>query len=254
MENQLVPPPEVLKLSAHPVRWNLLAHLARSDYRVQELVEQLQLPQNLISYHLRHLRDGHLVLEHRSTADERAIYYGLDIVQFRHDLFLAGRQLHPAIPANSADSEDKSVAHRPLRVLFLCTENSARSQMAEGLLRQLGQGNFEAASAGSQPAEQVHPLALRVMQQVGIDMSRAIPKHVSTLQGQHFDAIVTVCDRVREVCPTFADEPERIHWSFPDPALAEGSEETLYYAFEQTSLQLATRIRLLMTLLESEKG
>ncbi len=251
MENQLVAPPEVLKLAAHPVRWNLLTRLARSDYRVQELVEQLQLPQNLVSYHLRQLRNGHLVLEHRSTADERAIYYGLDIVQFRHDLFLAGRQLHPAIPV---DDNHQTPARRLLRVLFLCTENSARSQMAEGLLRQLGQGNFEAASAGSQPAERIHPLARRVMEHVGIDMSRAIPKHVSTFQGQHFDTIVTVCDRVREVCPTFADEPERIHWSFPDPALAGGSEEVLYSAFEQTSLQLATRIRLLMTLLEREKG
>lgn len=254
MENQLAPPPEVLKLAAHPVRWNLLTRLARSDYRVQELVEQLHLPQNLISYHLRQLRDGHLVLEHRSTADERAIYYGLDIVQFRHDLFLASKQLHPAMPVIPADDNHQTPARRPLRVLFLCTENSARSQMAEGLLRQLGQGNFEAASAGSQPAEQVHPLARRVMEQVSIDMSQAMPKHMSMFQGQHFDAIVTVCDRVREICPTFPGDPEHIHWSFPDPALAGGSEEALYHVFEQTSLQLATRIRLLITLLEREKG
>jgi protein-tyrosine-phosphatase len=92
------------------------------------------------------------------------------------------------------------------------------------------------------------------MERIGIDMSGAVPKHVDLFRGQHFDAVVTVCDRVREVCPVFPDDPERIHWSFPDPALVEGSEETRYHAFEQTSLQLTARIRLLITLLEREKG
>src|SRR5262249_5043259 len=106
---------------------------------------------------------------------------------------------------------------------------------------------------GSHPAERVHPLATRVMEHMGIDMSQVRPKHFEVFRGQHLDPIVTVCDRVREVCPAFPDDPERIHWSFPDPAEVEGSEAVQYQAFEQTSLQLATRIRLLITLLTREQ-
>src|SRR5579871_4661872 len=165
-------------------------------------------------------------------------------------------QLHPAVAGTSVGpgSETQSGAppEVPLRVLFLCTHNSARSQMAEALLRQLSHGHIEAESAGSDPAERVHPLAERAMQYLGIEMGRAHPKHFNEFRDQHFDAIVTVCDRVREVCPVFPVDPERIHWSFPDPAEAEGSEDEQYRAFEHTSLQLVTRIRLLITLLERE--
>lgn len=256
MDGLLLPPPEVLKLAGHPIRWSVLTRLARSDYRVQELVAFLQLPQNLVSYHLRQLREGHLVTERKSNADERSVYYSLDLEQFRVLYLLAGSQLHPALtasPAQRAASNQSSTGELPpLRVLFLCTENSARSQMAEVLLRHLSHGTIEAQSAGSQLAARVHPLAVRVMEHLGLDMSQTHPKHFDAFAGQHFDAIVTVCDRVREVCPAFPDDPERIHWSFPDPALVEGSEETQYHAFEQTSLQLTTRIRLLVTLLERE--
>jgi protein-tyrosine-phosphatase len=124
--------------------------------------------------------------------------------------------------------------------------------MAEALLRHVSHKTIEAFSAGSRPAAQVHPLAVQVMQHSGLDICRAHPKHVSQFHDQHFDVIVTVCDRVREVCPVFPHDPERIHWSFPDPALVEGSEERRSHAFEQTSLQLTTRIRLLITLLERE--
>ncbi len=256
MDGPLIPPPEVLKLAGHPIRWSVLTRLARSDYRVQELVAFLQLPQNLVSYHLRQLRAGNLVTERKSSADERSIYYSLDLEQFRVLYVQAGLQLHPALTNGLIDPEvENQQGHDdlpPLRVLFLCTENSARSQMAEALLRHLSHGTVEAFSAGSQPAEDVHPLAVQAMEHIGIDMSQARPKHFDNFLDQHFDSIVTVCDRVREVCPVFPDDPERIHWSFPDPALVEGSEETRFHAFEQTSLQLATRIRLLITLLERE--
>lgn len=256
MDSLLIPPPEVLKLAGHPIRWSVLTRLARSDYRVQEFVTFLQLPQNLVSYHLRQLRAGNLVTERKSSADERSIYYSLDLEQLRVLYVQAGSQLHPALTNGLIDPEvENQHGHDdlpPLRVLFLCTENSARSQMAEALLRHLSHGTVEAFSAGSQPTEYVHPLAVRAMQHIGIDMSQARPKHFDDFLGQHFDSIVTVCDRVREVCPVFPDDPERIHWSFPDPALVEGSEETRFHAFEQTSLQLATRIRLLIMLLERE--
>ena len=141
-----------------------------------------------------------------------------------------------------------------LRVLFLCTENSARSQMAEALLRHLSQGTVEAFSAGSQPAEGLHPLARRCMERLGIDMSRAVPKHFEVFRGQRFDVIITVCDRVLETCPTFPDDPERIHWSFLDPATVQGSEAEQLRAFEQISLQLTTRIRFLLTLLQRKNS
>lgn len=252
MEHTLVQPPEVLKLAGHAVRWNVLTSLARSDYRVQDLVEQLSLPQNLVSYHLRQLREGQLVTERRSAADERAIFYRLDLERFQALYLAAGESLHPAVTAPLA--QDLRSNQAPLRVLFLCTENSARSQMAEALLRHLSHGTVEAFSAGSQPAEGLHPLARRCMERLGIEMSRAVPKHFEVFRGQRFDAIVTVCDRVLETCPTFPDDPERIHWSFLDPATLQGSEAEQLRAFEQILLQLTTRIRFLLTLLQRKNA
>jgi protein-tyrosine-phosphatase len=88
------------------------------------------------------------------------------------------------------------------------------------------------------------------MERLGIDMSGAVPKHFEVFRGQRFDAIITVCDRVLETCPTFPDDPERMHWSFLDPATVQGSEAEQLRAFEQISLQLTTRIRFLLTLLQ----
>jgi protein-tyrosine-phosphatase len=254
MEDVLVQPPGVLKLVAHEVRWNLLQHLSQSDYRVNDLVERLHLPQNLVSYHLKQLRQGHLVTERRSSADERAVFYTLDLKRLQELYLAAGETLHPGVTADIfASPPQENGSQRPLRVLFLCTENSARSQMAEALLRHLSHGTVEAASAGSIPAAQIHPLARRCMEECGIDISQQYPKHFEVFRGQHFDAIVTVCDRVMESCPTFPDDPERIHWSFLDPATVQGTDEGQLHAFEQTSLQLSMRIRFLLTLLERKR-
>jgi DNA-binding transcriptional ArsR family regulator len=112
--------PEIFKLAGHPIRWNLLTRLARSDERVQDLVEQLKLPQNLISYHLRQLRDGNLVHERRSSADERTVYYSLNFEQFQTQFLSAGNMLHPAM-TNCSSEEVEELDHLkpPLRVLFL---------------------------------------------------------------------------------------------------------------------------------------
>jgi ArsR family transcriptional regulator, arsenate/arsenite/antimonite-responsive transcriptional repressor / arsenate reductase (thioredoxin) len=248
-----VAPPGILKLMAHDIRWAVVRELARSDYRVQELVERLGLPQNLLSYHLRKLREGRLVMERRSSADEREVYYRLDLEQFQERYLEAGSLIHPAI---TALMEDTSLPENQpaLRVLFLCTENSARSQMAEALLRHLGQGRIEAYSAGSQPAEQVHPLARRAMEQMGIDTRQAVPKHLRTFEGQAFDATVTVCDRIVELCPTFPGDPEHIHWSFLDPATVQGTEVERLHAFEQTAQQLRTRLRMFLPLLAQKRS
>jgi protein-tyrosine-phosphatase len=250
-----VPLPSVLKLIAHDVRWNLLQLLSHSDYRVQDLVSRLGLPQNLVSYHLKQLRQGQLVTERRSIADERYVFYSLNLEQLQAFYTNAGQSLHPALIQEREDSALPGIADKstPTRILFLCTENSARSQMAEALLRHLSHGTIEAFSAGSLAASEIHPLAIRVIGAIGVDISQQYPKHFEVFQGQQFDVIVTVCDRMLETCPTFPDDPERIHWSFPDPALVQGTEQEQIHAFEQTSIQLTTRIRFLLTRLERER-
>lgn len=118
-----------------------------------------------------------------------------------------------------------------LRVLVLCTGNSARSQMAEGWLRRLGDGRVEAFSAGTYPAAAVNPLAARVMGEVGIDLGGQRPKSAEGFLAERFDYVITVCDDAAEACPIFPGPAQRIHWSFQDPAKAEGDEEARLAAF-----------------------
>lgn len=102
------------------------------------------------------------------------------------------------------------------RVLILCTGNSCRSQMAEGVLRHYGSNRYEVFSAGTKPSS-VNPIAIQVMKEIGIDISGQRAKHVDEFQGQAFDYVVTVCDNAREACPFFPGSAERFHWEFPDP-------------------------------------
>jgi protein-tyrosine-phosphatase len=105
-----------------------------------------------------------------------------------------------------------------LRVLFLCTGNAARSQMAEALLRKLSRGRVEVFSAGTHPRAAVHPIACEVLREhFDIDPAGLQPKHLNRFVGEDFDFVITVCDRAAEHCPTFPGDPERIHWSFEDP-------------------------------------
>ncbi len=117
---------------------------------------------------------------------------------------------------------------KPIKVLFLCVANSARSQMAEGLLRHLGRGRFEAYSAGTEPTE-VHPLAVKVMEEIGIDISRQQAKAVSKYLGTgHFGYVITLCGRDEDNCPTtFPDISVRLHWDLPDPAAPGTGEERM---------------------------
>ncbi len=243
--------PDFLKLLTHELRWKILTALAHSDYSVQEIVRFLNEPQNVVSYHLRKLRDQHIVTERRSSADERSIYYSLDLKTFRRLYVATGEAVHPAlsIPVAPQHPRTARARHSPVRVLFLCTKNSARSQMAEGLLRHLSHGAVEVCSAGSHPSS-LHPYALRAMNTSGIDISQQHSKHVDEFRGQSFDYIITVCDRMREVCPPFSGDPAFIHWSFPDPVEQDGSDEERYRAFEQTALQLTTRLRFFLTVIE----
>jgi arsenate reductase (thioredoxin) len=127
------------------------------------------------------------------------------------------------------------------RVLFLCTHNSARSQMAEGLLRNLGGDQFEAFSAGTE-ATALRPLAVRAMAELGIDISGQQSKTLDRYLDQPFDAVITVCDQANEACPVFFGAKERLHWSFPDPSKAEGPEEQQLLVYRQVRDAIRERI------------
>jgi len=128
------------------------------------------------------------------------------------------------------------------RVLILCTGNSARSQMAEGLLRDLAGGRFEVFSAGTRPTV-VNPLAIQVMAERGLDLSHNRSKHMNEFLSQPFDYVITVCDDAAEACPVFPGRAERIHWSFPDPAAAQGDEAARLAVFRETRDAIEARLR-----------
>lgn len=128
------------------------------------------------------------------------------------------------------------------RILVLCTGNSARSQMAEGLLRRALGDRFEVHSAGSRPSH-VRPEAIAVMKELGVDLSGHRSKHLNEFLGTEFRYVITVCDNAAETCPVFPGVAERIHWSFEDPAAAEGDEETRLAAFRRIRDQIEERIR-----------
>jgi len=137
---------------------------------------------------------------------------------------------------------------KPLRVLFLCTQNSARSQLAEALLTRKGRGRFEVASAGTDPAARVHPVAVAVLGEQGIDWSGKRPKPLSAVSHENWDLIITVCDRARESCPSFPGQPVFAHWGIEDPAASRGSEERQRRAFRETLSYLSRRIDLMLAL------
>jgi len=127
------------------------------------------------------------------------------------------------------------------KVLILCTGNSARSQMAEGLMRKMGGNNFEVASAGISPT-QVRSEAVEVMKEIGIDISQHLSKDVDRFVADNFDYVITVCDNANERCPVFPGHAKRIHWSFADPAQVEGDKATKLSAFRTIRDQIKQRI------------
>ena len=243
-------PPEFIKLLAHDVRWGLLKSLATGDHQVNELVTLLRQPMNLISYHLKKMREDALVTTRRSEADGRDVYYSLDLTRLRQLFMEAGQELHPAIgPALPAFEPTRLL---PQRILFICTHNSARSQMAEGLLRHLSQGKLEVFSAGSHPTE-IHPDAIRIMDEMGINLRHQQSRPVDGFVKQPFDCVITVCDKAREVCPTFPGSGQQLHWGFPDPvAIADDSVRA--GAFAQVAQRLKARIEHFLTTLPADES
>lgn len=136
------------------------------------------------------------------------------------------------------------------RVLFVCTHNAARSQMAEGILRHLAHGDVDVESAGTEPSH-IHPFAVvAVKRLLDVDISDQRSKSVDEFAGQHFDYVITLCDSAKETCPVFPGPPERIHWRFDDPAAAPGSEDDRYVAFRQVAAELERRLRQLLLIME----
>ncbi len=232
-------PPPFARMAADPLRWRLLRELARSDRRVRELVTLAGQPQNLISYHLGQLRASGLVGARRSSFDGRDTYYHLDLARCARSLAAAGAELHPGLRLDPAPPACRGPGR--CAALFLCTGNSARSQAAEALARARSGGRVQAFSAGSHPRP-LHPNAVRVMAERGFDLAGRRSKHFSVFASERFDYVITLCDRVREVCPEFPGHPGYLHWSIPDPAADGGSDQDTYPAFEQMAAELETRI------------
>lgn len=241
-----------LRLAGHPVRWRLLSELAYGDRRVGELCALVGLPQNLVSYHLGRLRAQGLVSRRRSLADGRDSYYALELSHCSELLAATGVALHPGLrvvraPVRSAARGTR----RRTRILFLCTGNSARSQMAEALTEHLAGHAVQARSAGSHP-KPLHPNAVRVMRERRIDIRGRRSKHMEEFAAKRFDYVISLCDRVREVCPEFPGHPDLIHWSVPDPGSEGGSDAETYPAFARTADELEVRIQFLIDLINAD--
>lgn len=246
--------PAFLNLAAHPLRWRLLTALAVGDYRVRELVTMVGEPQNLVSYHLRLLRDGGLVTTSRSSFDGRDSYYHLDLDHCARALADTGTALHPALHREAALPAVDLRRSPSLEVLFVCTGNSARSPIAEALLRHRTGGQVDVLSAGSRPRPGLHPYAVRVLRDsFGIDVTGQQPRHLDTVAGRRYDYVITLCDKAREVCPDFADEPRWMHWSVPDPTTTANTNEADYPAFQHVATDVDTRIRHLLPLLNATR-
>jgi protein-tyrosine-phosphatase/DNA-binding transcriptional ArsR family regulator len=238
----------VLQLLGDPHRWQLLTELAESDRRVGELTELVGDRQSLVSYHLGELRKAGLVEARRSAADGRDTYYRADLGRCAELLVEAGAALHPALRLELVPPPSAPQPHpggRTPKVLFLCTGNSARSQMAEALLEHRSGHTIQARSAGSHP-KPLHPNAVQVMAERGIDISDRSTKQLSRFARSRFDRVITLCDKVKEVCPEFPGSPSTAHWSMPDPAAEGDGDEASYAAFVRTADEIEGRVDLLI--------
>ncbi|OBK41176.1 ArsR family transcriptional regulator [Mycobacterium sp. 1245111.1] len=230
-----------MRMAAHPLRWALLRELAGSDRRVKELAVAVDEPQNLISYHLGLLRTAGLVQARRSSFDGRDSYYHLNLARCAAAFRESAVALHPALRP-SADTTIRATVGAS--VLFLCTGNSARSPMAEALLRHRSRGRVRVASAGSHPKPRLHPNAVRVMSEdYGLDLSHRHPQALTAIAGRSFDYVITLCDKVREY-PREHGSALAIHWSLPDPGAA--ADHANLSVFRSVANELNTRIDFLL--------
>lgn len=249
-------PPQILGLLADPLRWKLIGELGRSDRRVSELVELVGKPQNVISYHLAEMRDAGIASARRSSADGRDVYYRVDLLRCRDLLGESGTALHaalslapsavnPILASGVTGAMSRTRSRTRSRLLFLCTGNSARSQMAEAFVEYLSEGRVEAQSAGSQP-KPLHTNAVRAMAEHGIDIAGRPTKPLTRFTRSRFDRVITLCDKVREICPEFPGSPIAAHWSIADPASAGKNDRDTYATFQSVADEIETRVALLL--------
>src|SRR4029079_5396436 len=187
-----IEPLRFLQVLADEQRWQLMQELGRSDRKVSELTELLGKPQNLVSYHLGTLRKAGIVSARRSSADGRDTYYRIDMPRCADLLCRIGPALQPGLRLGMIESRELhnvSPRRRP-SILFLCTGNSSRSQMAEALLERRSGGAIQARSAGQQP-KPLHPDAVRAMAERGIDISMRSSKHLDRFRRKRFDRVIT---------------------------------------------------------------
>lgn len=230
-----------MQMASHPLRWALLIELASGDYRVRELADTVDEPQNLVSYHLRLLRSAGLIDARRSNFDGRDAYYSLSLTQCAKAFDEAAAELHPALaPALPAKPASRAV-------LFLCTGDSARSPMAAALLQKRGQGRIRTASAGSHPKSHLHANAIRVMRdEYDIDLSGARPQPLAAVARRRFDCVITLCDKVREYAHNH-DLTTTMHWSLPDPSAAGAG----YPEFRRVANELSSRVDFFLPVLSA---
>ncbi len=235
---------QFFRVLADQTRLAIVRLLLRSDLRAGEIVERMQLPQNAVSYHLKQLRTVGLLRDRRSSADARDIYYSIDLERMQSLYRHAGEVLRAVPSFDSRDGSGEPVSPRPVRILFLCTHNSARSQLAEALTRRYGGADVAAFSAGDTPTA-IHPMTSALLAEWQIDTTGQESKVLDQFAGQSFDYVITVCDRVREHCPTFPGTATQLHWSIPDPTAVEGEEER-WAAFRAVRHEVDVRVRHLL--------
>lgn len=226
---------------AHELRWQLVRELLKSDLKVGELVDATGEAQNLVSYHLRLLREADLVRERRSSADGRDVYYTLDRDAVTDGLLGALRMINPSFTVSAAgDGQDSLSDDHLASVLFVCTGNSARSQIAEAMLRKRGGRRMRVQSAGMHPAG-VHPQVHVVLEARNISDRNLRSKSVAEFAGQAFDYVVSLCDIARTERIEVGGKPHLLHWSIPDPVAGRGAH-AIAKAFELVASEIEARV------------
>jgi protein-tyrosine-phosphatase/DNA-binding transcriptional ArsR family regulator len=245
--------PETVWLLGHVIRWRLAQALSYSDRRVGELVEEVGERQNLVSYHLGLLRRGGVVSERRSSHDSRDVYYSLNLGGLRDGLDQALTGLHPSLRVPRLEAVPATTQGSPQpRLLFVCTGNSARSQLAEAIARDLARGAATVFSAGPKPAG-IHPMTLTVLKELGLPGDNLRSKSIDEV-GSRFDFVITLCDVAREDCPPSQGEADFMHWSLPDPAQSNDSRRDLRQAFRRTAEELRRRITCLLPIVAATRA
>ncbi len=215
------------KALGHPVRLQILQYLATENIcYTGDLVELLPLAQSTVSQHLKELKDAGLI-QGKICLPKVRYCINKENWQKARQLFddFFSNYIHENVSIN--------IKKQPVKILILCTGNSCRSQMAEGFLRSFDP-DLEVVSAGTEPGKEVHPKAVQVMREVGIDISDAKPKPVTDFTDKSFDYVITVCDEARETCPVFTGKVKhRLHIGFEDPARVEGMEEFILSEFRR---------------------